>query len=242
MTNSQAQKRRRAIALIFASSVIAMSCSSGSEGTSSTTTPPPVRYGGEITVGIFDSIPGFCVGNNPANSALMATRTIYETLFEKSETGQMVGLLAQDATSSADLKTWTITLRKGITFHDGTRFDAAAVVTNFNAITGRIALGAYAVNGPQGLAAKAYTIGTGTAFTANIDSFQALSDYVVEFTLGRPQYDFRSTLYASGRFFMRSPRQLQDATTCGQSPIGTGPFKISSWDPNEMTVLSLIHI
>jgi ABC-type transport system substrate-binding protein len=190
-----------------------MSCSSGNDTASSTTSTPPARYGGEISVGIFDSLPGFCVGNNPANSALMATRTIYETLFEKSETGQMVGLLAQDATSSSDLKTWTITLRKGISFHDGTRFDAAAVVTNFNAITGRVALGAYAASGPQGLAATAYTIGTGTAFTANINSFQALSDYLVEFTLDRPQYDFRSTLYASGRFFMRSPRQLQDAKT-----------------------------
>ena len=236
MTYSRGQKLRRAIALILASAVVAMSCSSGNDAASSTTSTPPARYGGEINVGIFDSLPGFCVGNNPANSALMATRTIYETLFEKSETGQMVGLLAQDATSSDDLKTWTITLRKGISFHDGTRFDAAAVVTNFNAITGRVALGAYAASGPQGLAATAYTIGTGTAFTANINSFQALSDYVVEFTLDRPQYDFRSTLYASGRFFMRSPRQLQDAETCGQSPIGTGPFKIASWNPNEMTV------
>ena len=236
MPYSRGQKQRRAIALILASAVVAMSCSSGNDAASSTTSTPPARYGGEIKVGIFDSLPGFCVGNNPANSALMATRTIYETLFEKSETGQMVGLLAQGATSSADLKTWTITLRKGISFHDGTRFDAAAVVANFNAITGRVALGAYAASGPQGLAATAYTIGTGTAFTANINSFQALSDYVVEFTLDRPQYDFRSTLYASGRFFMRSPRQLQDAKTCGQSPIGTGPFKIASWNPNEMTV------
>ena len=236
MTYSRGQKQRRAIALILASAVVAMSCSSGNDTASSTTSNPPARYGGEINVGIFDSLPGFCVGNNPANSALMATRTIYETLFEKSETGQMVGLLAQGATSSSDLKTWTITLRRGISFHDGTRFDAAAVVTNFNAITGRVALGAYAASGPQGLAATAYTIGTGTAFTANINSFQALSDYLVEFTLDRPQYDFRSTLYASGRFFMRSPRQLQDAKTCGQSPIGTGPFKIASWNPNEMTV------
>lgn len=236
MTHSRGQKQRRAIALILASAVVAMSCSSENDAASSTTSTPPARYGGEINVGISDSLPGFCVGNNPANSALMATRTIYETLFEKSETGQMVGLLAQGATSSSDLKTWAITLRKGISFHDGTRFDAAAVVTNFNAITGRVALGAYAASGPQGLAATAYTIGTGTAFTANINSFQALSDYVVEFTLDRPQYDFRSTLYASGRFFMRSPRQLQDAKTCGQSPIGTGPFKIASWNPNEMTV------
>jgi ABC-type transport system substrate-binding protein len=70
-----------------------------------TSTPPPTpTVGGAITVGIFDTLPGFCVGNNPANSALMATRTMYETLFERTDTGDMVGLLAQEATASTDQK------------------------------------------------------------------------------------------------------------------------------------------
>jgi ABC-type transport system substrate-binding protein len=148
----------------------------------------------------------------------------------------MVGLLARYATPSADRKTWTVTLREGVTFHDGSTFDAAAVVANFNAITGRFALGAYAAGGLPGLASKAYTIGTGTAFTANIKSFSVKSEYVVEFVLDRPQYDFRSTLYASGRFFMRSPAQLADGNTCALNPIGTGPFKISSWTIDQLIV------
>ena len=177
------------------------------------------------------------MGNNPANSALMATRTIYETLFEKTKGGDMAGVLARSATSSADRKIWTVTLREGVTFHDGSAFDASAVVANFNAITGRTALGAYAASGLAGLAAKSYTIGTGTAFTANIKSFSVKSEFVVEFVLDRPQYDFRSTLYASGRFFMRSPAQLADANTCSQTPIGTGPFKISSWTGDQLVVV-----
>lgn len=197
---------------------------------------PSTKYGGVITVGIFDTLPGFCVGNNPANSALMATRTIYETLFEKTKGGDMAGVLARSGTPSADRKTWTITLREGVTFHDGAKFDAAAVVANFNAITGRTALGAYAASGLPGLAAKSYTVGTGTAFTANIKSFSVKSEFVVEFVLDRPQYDFKSTLYASGRFFMRSPAQLADANTCSLNPIGTGPFKVSSWTADQLVV------
>jgi ABC-type transport system substrate-binding protein len=203
-----------------------------------TTTPDPTpTIGGEVAVGIFDTLPGFCVGNNPANSALMATRTIYETLFEKTDDGQMSGLLAESANSSDDLKTWTVTLRQGITFHDGSPFNSDAVVANFNAITGRTALGAYAANGLAGLSAQSHTIGTGTAFTANIASFTATSEYEVQFNLDRPQYDFLSTLYASGRFFMRSPAQLSDATKCAQIPIGTGPFKFSSWKAEELIVV-----
>jgi ABC-type transport system substrate-binding protein len=194
------------------------------------------RYGGAIEVGIFDTFPGFCVGNNPANSSLMATRTVYETLFERLPNGEMTGLLATAATASDDLKTWTVTLRDGITFHDGAPFNAEAVVANFNAITGRIAAAAYAANGLAGLGAKSYTIGTGTAFTSNIVSFEAVDDSTVVFNLDRPQNDFPATLYASGRFFMRSPAQLADSKTCAEKAVGTGPFSLKSWTTTSMVV------
>ena len=226
-------KRFAGVAII----ALAASACISSPSSAQSTSVPASRYGGNITVGIFDTIPGFCVGNNPANSALMATRTIYETLFEKTKGGDMAGVLARSATPSADRKTWTVTLREGVTFHDGSAFDAAAVVANFNAITGRTALGAYVASGPAGLASKAYTIGTGTAFTANIKSFSVKSEFVVEFILDRPQYDFKSTLYASGRFFMRSPAQLTDSNTCAINPIGTGPFKISTWTADQLIVV-----
>ena len=220
------------LAVTFGLLISVVSCSD------TTTTPVPTpTNGGEITVGIFDTLPGFCVGNNPANSALMATRTIYETLFEKTNDDAMTGLLAESASSSDDLKTWTITLREGITFHDGSPFNAAAVIVNFNAITGRTALGAYASNGLAGLSSQSHTIGTGTAFTANIVSFTATSEYEVQFSLDRPQYDFPSTLYASGRFFMRSPAQLTDSKKCAQTPVGTGPFKFSSWNAEQLVVV-----
>jgi ABC-type transport system substrate-binding protein len=40
-------------------------------------------------------------------------------------------LLAEICEPSADLLTWTCTLRQGIKFHDGTTFDANDVVTTF---------------------------------------------------------------------------------------------------------------
>ena len=198
--------------------------------------PSVIKEGGNAKVAIFDNFPGFCVGENPANSALMAVRTMYEPLFEKTVGGNTVGLLARSARSSSDLKTWTVELRQGITFHDGTKFDADAVFENFNAITGRVAAGAFALNGAAGLRAKAYTVGTGTAFTANIVSMRTLGDYTIEFKLDRPQNDFRSTLYASGRFVMRAPSQLLDSTSCSTKPIGTGPFKLVSWTPSQLVV------
>jgi ABC-type transport system substrate-binding protein len=94
------------------------------------------KYGGKIKVAIFDTFPGFCFGDNNANSALMVERTIYEGLFEKTIGGDMVGLLAESGTPSADLKTWTIKLRPNITFSDGAKFDADAVKLNLDYATG----------------------------------------------------------------------------------------------------------
>ena len=224
--------KRMAIATSALMAFTTIGCTQSNENSDSST----ARRGGSIRVGIFDSFPGFCVSNNPANSALMAERTIYETLFERTTGGEMVGLLALNASSSNDLKTWTVNLRQGINFTDGTPFDANAVVANFNAITGRIAAAAFAAGGLAGYQTKAYTVGTGTAFTANINSITAQSPYVVEFGLDRAQNDFASTLYASGRFFMRSPAQLNNATTCANTPIGTGPFKLTSWTSDQMVV------
>jgi ABC-type transport system substrate-binding protein len=63
----------------------------------------------------------------------MATRTVYESLFEKTRGGDYIGLLAKGATPSTDLKTWTVELKTGITFHNGEAFNADAVVKNVEA-------------------------------------------------------------------------------------------------------------
>jgi ABC-type transport system substrate-binding protein len=90
-------------------------------------------------------------------------------------------------------------------------------------------------------------------FQANIKAATgSVGGDTVTVTLDRPQNDLTGTMYASGRYFMRSKRQLaawpaiptQGATSnpmsantgggfgegkfCGTFPIGTGPFKVES--------------
>jgi ABC-type transport system substrate-binding protein len=232
-TRLSSHRRYRKVGGLAAIGAMLATLAACADSQSSSTT----KYGGAIEVGIFDTFPGFCVSNNPANSALMAARTVYETLFERGTDGTMIGLLASGATSSDDLKTWTISLREGINFHDGTPFNADAVIANFNAITGRIAAGAYASDGLAGLGAKSYTIGTGTAFSSNIVSFSAPDESTVTFTLDRAQNDFPATLYASGRFFMRAPSQLASSKVCAETAVGTGPFMLTSWTTTSMSVM-----
>ncbi len=236
MTQSQITRSRvmRRIGVAVAATIaITTMASTGSQAASK---PNASKYGGEVKVGIFDTFPGFCVGNNPANSSLMATRTVYESLFEKTRGGDYIGLLAKGASASQDLKTWTVELKSGITFHNGEAFDAAAVVKNIEAGSGLTYVKAYLGGGAAAAGAKAYLLGTAVPFDSNIISAVAGDTTHVVFTLDRAQNDFPGTLYASGRAFMRAPAQLLDKTTCAQTPIGTGPFKIVSWNTDEMIV------
>ncbi|MGA1448806.1 MAG: ABC transporter substrate-binding protein, partial [Ilumatobacteraceae bacterium] len=227
MTQRQTSRTRL---LKFAGVALAGAVAISTVATSAGAAPAPRagKYGGDAKVAIGDTFPGFCVSNNPNNSALMAVRTIYETLVEKSVGGDYIPLLAQSWSSSSDLKSWTFTLRQGVKFHDGTSFDADSVIANFNYITGRVALAAYAAGGLAGYAKVGYTVGTGATFSANIAKMTKVSDYVVKFDLDRAQNDFPGTLYASGRFVMRAPSQLADANKCVNVPSGTGPFKVEA--------------
>ena len=237
MTQSQITRSRvmRRIGVAVAATIaISTLASTGSQAASNPSAP---KYGGEVKVGIFDTFPGFCVGNNPANSALMATRTVYETLFEKTRGNDFVGLLAKSASVSADLKTWTVELRPGIKFHNGEAFNAAAAVTNFMNSSGMNFLGVAATQGPAAAnAAYGHTLGTAVPFQSNVLKVTAVGETTVVYSLDRPQNDFLGTLYASGRGFVRAPAQLKDKTTCSGTPIGTGPFKAVSFTTDEMIV------
>jgi ABC-type transport system substrate-binding protein len=214
---------RRVGAAIAATIAVSTVASTGSQAASTSA----AKAGGEIKVGIFDTFPGFCNNNNPANSSLMATRAIFEGLVEKTKGNDFVGLLAQSWAPSADFKTWDITLRQGVTYHNGQVFNADSVVSNMNVNSGR-------------RAAANIGVGTNITFGANIANFAKVSDYVVRFSLHRAQNDFLGTLYASGRLFMRADAQLATggATgTCSTTAIGTGPFKVESWNTNDLVAV-----
>jgi len=53
-------------------------------------------------------------------------------LTEVDNTGQLVGELAESWSASADAKTWTFKLRKGVEFHNGKTMDADDVIASIN--------------------------------------------------------------------------------------------------------------
>ena len=211
---------RRKVAAVMAVALVASL--SQVAPTSAAETP---KTGGTLSVGVFDSFPGYCMADNLANSALMAGRTIYETWVEQRVDGKIVPYVLSAVENSTDFKQWKLTVRPGVLFHDGTPVNADALVTNLQALRGALTL-----------LGKAPSPGTAGGFTANITEVIKVSDSAVQVNLYRPQVDFLETLYASGRFFVRAPSQILGGAKCSTTPIGTGPFKLVSTKLNELVV------
>ena len=149
-------------------------------------------------------------------------------------------------TISADGKTYTFTLRTGIKFHDGTDFNADAVVYNYQRWQ------AY----PKGdLQDNAYYYGAvfgGFGSGSNIASVTAPDEQTVVFTLKAPQSNFLLS-QTLGVFGIQSPTALKAANADqtplannkyaqgqlpqGQDMVGTGPFIFKEWVPGDHVTL-----
>jgi peptide/nickel transport system substrate-binding protein len=64
---------------------------------------------------------------------------IYETLLARDANGELIPGLATDLPTQVDPTTWEFTLREGVTFHDGTPFNADAVVASVDRIVRLVA-------------------------------------------------------------------------------------------------------
>jgi ABC-type transport system substrate-binding protein len=213
---------RRKVAAVMAIALVASLSQVSASGAVSSAKP---KYGGTLNVGIFDSFPGYCMADNLANSALMGARTIYETWVEQRADGKIVPYILKSFAHSADNKTWKLTVRDGITFHDGTAVDGAALLTNLQALRGVLTL--------QG---KAPSPGTAGGFTANINDVKLTGPMEVTVYLYNAEADYPGSLYASGRFFARAPSQILSGAKCSTTPIGTGAFKLVSTKLSELVV------
>lgn len=154
------------------------------------------------------------------------TKNIFDTLvnFGEQDTEIHPGL-ATEWEAAEDGLTYTFTLEEGVKFHDGTDFNAEAVVANFE----RWAAG----NADQFPYYGSMFGGFGDEEGHVIESVTATGDYAVEFKLKRPQAPFLKNL-AMSSFGIASPTAFEAAgDKFGDAPVGTGPFKFVEWKRND---------
>ena len=167
------------------------------------------------------------------------TNQIFEGLVKyDKDTTNIVASLAEKWEVSTDGKVWTFTLRKGVKFHDGTDFNADAVVKNFD-YWSNTKNTVHAAQVKAGQTFEYYEAQFG-GFDADsiITKVEAVDPATVRITLKEPQGPFLQNL-GMFVFVFWSPTALDKAgvNSCKQ-PVGTGPFKFVEWKPNESVTLA----
>jgi peptide/nickel transport system substrate-binding protein len=117
---------------------------------------------------------------------------------------------------SPDGKTYTFTLKQGVTFADGTPFNAQAVVTNFEHMLNPATRSPLA--GP---------------YISPYRSSKVLGDYTLQVSLSTAYSPFLYVL-AQGWLGMESPKAIRSDTPdqlCS-APVGSGPFVLTSYSKN----------
>ena len=122
-----------------------------------------------------------------------------------------------------DKRVWTFKLRRGVKFHDGSEFNADAVVWNFEKLLDK--------NAPQFDPAQA---SQGSLYAGSLASWRKIDDYTVEITT---KVVDAVLSYGLANVFMSSPARWEalgrNWGKVAEQPSGTGPWKLTSFRPRE---------
>jgi len=184
----------------------------------STETPTP---GGKITVRVEAEVgnPWAPANLNCDSACETRARTFYEPLMALDKADQQIKpYLLESCTPDADFKVWTMKIRSGITFTDGTPLNADVVVDNLQR----------GLKSP--LLGPIFTTVTGVA---------KVDDMTATVTSSSTWVDLCS-YYASSIGYMASSKWLAEVDadpTKGTQPVGTGPFILTDFKAGESTVV-----
>ena len=174
--------------------------------------------GGTLTMADYAETRSLNPTESYANGAAAgnALAAVYDVLMRYDfESDSWVPHLAESLESNGDQTVWTLTLRKDVTFSDGTPLDAAAVIGS---------IGYYMQNyGFQSL-----------TLLSNQAKMKKVDDLTVEFTVAAPWATFPAML-AGGPGMIMAPAAYDNAKDF--EPIGAGPFELETYSPAEELVL-----
>lgn len=208
---------RRLVALLLVL-VTVVACSGGDDhdapddgdtAPTTGTTQPPVD-GGRLVVGLEGPVDGLDPSAAPFSpSELSAAVGVFDPLLAVRSDGEVVPYLASSFEGSDDHTRWTITLREGITFSDGTPLDAAAVISMLDRFLSSTAM---------------------QPALRPLRSFSALGTMALELT-SEPWPELPMLL--TGQLGLIASPTMVDALR----PIGTGAFTVAEIVPARAVVL-----
>lgn len=201
------------VAVVFVGSAVAATTLKGRAGDTSTLVisrandPHSLDPAQEVSVG----------------GGLESFTAFYDRLFDLSKTGKLMPRLATSYTITNGGKTYTLRLRRGVTFHDGSPFNASEVRYTWQRIMG--------LKGPA------------SQYWAAVKNVKAVSPYVVQLTLKKVTPSFLASLGGQRGIYMGP------SSTCVKAhqkkagdwaadyftdhECGTGPYTLVSWQHDQ---------
>lgn len=175
--------------------------------------------GGSLTMGVFSEAlsldPVTSAGTGYAGGTEMAA--IFDVLMRYDVvSGEYEPQMAESLEPNEDNTVWTLTLRDGVTFSDGTPLDAEVVKTSLErqAAEGR---SAFLIND-------------------NVESMEVTDPMTVTFTLNKPWAGFPYVL-AFHPGMITHPDAASMGEAYGTEPIGAGPYTVEKYAPGDEIVL-----
>lgn len=177
---------------------------------------------------------GDSVGLDPAletdGESFKVADNIYDTLVRFEETSTALEpALAESWTVSEDRLVWTFKLRPGVSFHDGTPFNADAVVFSL----GR----QFKPDHPFHKVEGAYQYWNSMSMSEIVKDVRKVDDLTVEIELSRANAPFLSNLAMNFCAIVSPTAVRKYGDNYARNPVGTGPFVFSQWIKDDRIVL-----
>lgn len=153
-----------------------------------------------------------------AFASLRLLELVYEPLIRTDENLNLVPALAESWEFSEDGLQLTLNLRQGVVFHDGSDFTSADVIASFERI----------LDEEVGSATRTNLL--------SIESMEAPDDFTILLNLTLPDVPLVTALSSANAVIL--PSELIESGDPAAESVGTGPFILEDWSPEEQTQLS----
>ena len=196
-----------------------------------------IQPGGTLTYGLnFDFDGHLDPQATNFDSVIRVTLNVCEPLVWMPSATEIVPNLAESWEISPDGREYTFKLKQGVTFHDGTPFNAEAVKFTFDRVVAldkmtaeAVASGTPAEAVPTADPAQVLTPGQSHDQVGTYDHSEVIDEHTIKMVLSEPFSPFLTGL--NGYLGIVSPTAVQTMGLAefDRKPVGTGPYKVSEW-------------